>query len=68
MITLNDKERDEIAELMSLEDRPDWLRHGHDHICKIPHTESYVFYPYNEDEADEEYLNGLFSTYMAELF
>lgn len=46
---------------MSLEDRPEWLHHGHDHICKIPFTKSYVFYPYNPDEVDKEYLNELYN-------
>lgn len=46
---------------MSLGDRPDWLNHGHDHISKIPFTNSFVFYPYNIEEANVEYLNSLYN-------
>ena len=50
-----------IGDAMSMENRPDWLNHGHDHISKIPFTDSFAFYPYNIEEANEEYLNSLYN-------
>ena len=41
---------------------PGWLKQ-HDHIYRIPFTKSFVFYPYNKDEADENYLNELYNKY-----
>ena len=41
---------------------PDWLKH-HDHLCTIPFTKSFVFYPYNEDEAGEIYLNSYYEKF-----
>ena len=34
---------------------PDWLGHR-DHISSIPDTDSFVFYPYTEEEIHEESL------------
>lgn len=51
----------EILHKMS-EQRPEWMGH-HDHLSSIPNTKSFVFYPYNEDEADEDYLNNKYGKY-----
>jgi len=50
----------QICKKMFLDKFPDWLGH-HDHLSHIPNTNSFVFYPYNEDEADEEYLNDRYN-------
>ena len=41
---------------------PSWLRH-HDHLHRIPETNSFVFYPYNLDEANEEELNKYYNEF-----
>ena len=41
---------------------PDWLGH-HDHFWTIPDTQSYVFYPYTIEEANEEELNARYNPY-----
>ena len=41
---------------------PNWIGH-HDHLSCIPNTDSFVFYPYNEDEANEKYLNERYGKY-----
>lgn len=41
---------------------PDWLK-GHDHLVSIPFTNSFVFYPYNDDEADEKELNDYYNKF-----
>jgi len=41
---------------------PDWLKR-HDHLSAIPFTKSFVFYPYNEDEAGEKYLNSYYEKF-----
>ena len=41
---------------------PSWVRH-HDHLLRIPQTNSFVFYPYNLDEANEEELNKYYNKY-----
>ena len=41
---------------------PPWIRH-HDHLVKIPQTNSFVFYPYNLAEANEEELNKYYNKY-----
>ena len=41
---------------------PPWIRR-HDHLFKIPQTNSFVFYPYNLIEANEEELNKYYNKY-----
>lgn len=53
--------QNEIKKEMSRK-KPEWLGH-HDHLSCIPNTQSFVFYPYNEDEADEKYLNSRYQKY-----
>ncbi len=47
--------------------QPKWLKQ-HDHISTIPFTKSFVFYPYTLEEANEEYLNGIYNTYGYSVF
>ena len=42
--------------------KPEWIG-NHDHFWSIPNTESFVFYPYNDYEANEEYLNTKYGKY-----
>lgn len=41
---------------------PEWMGY-HDHFSAIPDTKSFVFYPYNANEADGEYLNKKYGKY-----
>lgn len=41
---------------------PEWLKH-HDHLSTIPFTRSFVFYPYNENESGELYLNSYYNKF-----
>ena len=41
---------------------PPWLCH-HDHLNRIPQTNSFVFYPYNLDESNEEILSKYYNKY-----
>jgi hypothetical protein len=51
-----------IGQKMFFDEFPDWLGY-HDHLSRIPNTNSFVFYPYNEDEADEKDLNDRYNKY-----
>jgi hypothetical protein len=51
-----------IGRKMFFTKKPNWLG-GHDHLSSIPNTNSFVFYPYNDDEADEKFLNERYNKF-----
>lgn len=51
-----------IGQMMFFNPKPVWLK-GHDHLVSIPFTNSFVFYPYNDDQADEKELNEYYNKF-----
>lgn len=52
---------DNIVEKMN-RPAPKWMM-NHDHFFSIPDTNSFVFYPYTEEEADETFLNSKYNQF-----